>query len=153
MKEPKRIAALFENLYSGSPWIDVTIKDTLATISAKDAAAHPLDKCNSIWQIVNHLISWRLNVLKRVNGEIISTPNNNYFKEVTDISDAAWKETLKKLEESQEKWLEFLKILKPDDFSNVYPNNQMDYYEHIHGIIQHDAYHLGQIVLLAKYLN
>ena len=32
----------------------------------------------------------------------------------------------------------------------VYPNNGMSYYEHIQGIIQHDAYHLGQIVLLAK---
>lgn len=28
-----------------------------------------------------------------------------------------------------------------------------NYYEHIHGILQHDAYHLGQITLLIKYLN
>jgi uncharacterized damage-inducible protein DinB len=28
----------------------------------------------------------------------------------------------------------------------------MTYYEHIQGIIQHDAYHLGQIVLLSKLL-
>ena len=153
MKETKRIAGLFENLYAGSPWIDVTIKDKLANITAKDAAAHPLDKCNSIWQIVNHLISWRLNVLKRVQGEVITTPSNNYFEEVADISDAAWKLTLQQLEESQEKWIAFLESFKSEDFSKVYPNNQMDYYEHIHGIIQHDAYHLGQIVLLAKYLN
>jgi len=34
MKETKRIAKLFEDLYNGSPWIDVTIMDTLKNISA-----------------------------------------------------------------------------------------------------------------------
>ncbi|MEO5777526.1 MAG: DinB family protein [Flavobacterium sp.] len=153
MKESKRIAGLFKNLYAGDPWIDVTITATLEGISAKDAAAHSLDKCNSIWQLVNHIISWRLNVLRRVQGEIITTPSNNYITEIVDASDAAWKETLQQLEESQEKWLAFLESFQEEDFPKIYPNNEMDYYEHIHGIIQHDAYHLGQIVLLAKYLN
>ncbi|WP_235811010.1 DUF1572 domain-containing protein [Aequorivita aquimaris] len=36
------------------------------------------------------------------------------------------------------------------DFEKEYPTNKHSYYKHIHGIIQHDAYHLGQIVLLAK---
>jgi hypothetical protein len=34
----------------------------------------------------------------------------------------------------------------------LYKSNGMTYYEYIHGVIQHDAYHLGQIVLLAKSL-
>ena len=153
MNETKNIASLFENLYNGDPWIDVTLKQTLSGITAKDAAAHPLDKCNSIWQLVNHLISWRLNVLRRVQGEVITTPGNNYIREIADTTDATWEETLKKLEYSQEKWLAFLKSFKSADFSKVYPNNQMNYYEHIHGIIQHDAYHLGQIVILAKCLG
>lgn len=107
MGEIERIAGLFENLYDGSPWIDVTTKETLSNISAKDAASYPLEKCNSIWQIVNHIISWRINVLERVQGKIISTPNSNYFEEITDTSDAAWKVTLQKLDESQQNWLTF----------------------------------------------
>ena len=39
------------------------------------------------------------------------------------------------------------------DFEKIYPGNQLNYYEHIHGIIHHDIYHLGQIVLLAKSFN
>lgn len=153
MKETKRISSLFEKLYAGSPWIDVTIKETLAGISAKEAASHPLDKCNSVWEIVNHLISWRLNVLRRVQGEVITTPSHNYIEEIVDTSEAAWQITLQQLEDSQEKWLTFLENFQEDDFEKVYPNNQMNYYEHIHGIIQHDAYHLGQIVFLVKYLK
>ena len=42
------------------------------------------------------------------------------------------------------------KTFDESDFDKIYPSNKMSYYEHIHGIIQHDAYHLGQIVLLTK---
>jgi uncharacterized damage-inducible protein DinB len=86
-----------------------------------------------------------------VQGQVVITPVNNYFEPITDNSPSAWKKTLKELKESQIQWLEFLQQLEPDTFSKVYPNNKMTYYEHIHGIIQHDAYHLGQITLLAKY--
>jgi hypothetical protein len=43
-----------------------------------------------------------------------------------------------------------LKSFPQAAFETVYPPNQMTWYEHIQGMLQHDAYHLGQIVLLAK---
>jgi uncharacterized damage-inducible protein DinB len=88
--------------------------------------------------------------LQRVHGNVIVTPENNYFEAVADTSPEAWKNTLKKLEESQTAWLNFLNNFNESNFENIYPNNKMTYYEHIHGIIQHDCYHLGQIVILAK---
>jgi len=151
MKENELIIKLFEDLFDGSPWIDVTIMGTLKGISSKNASKKISVNQNSIWEIVNHLISWRLNVLQRVQGKVINTPRNNYFEPIIDSSPSAWERTLKELQDSQTQWLEFLKQLTPNSFSEVYPNNKMTYYEHIHGIIQHDAYHLGQITLLAKY--
>src|SRR5690606_24788707 len=100
--------------------------------------------------ITNHLIAWRENVLKRVQGEVLQTPTNNYIKKVEDISDEAWRQTQEALETTQKEWLYFLSTLSEADFRNEYPVNKLTYYQHIHGIIQHDAYHLGQIVLLAK---
>jgi len=151
MKETKRIIGLFEDLYEGDPWIDVNITGTLKNISAQQAATRVLDRSNTIWEIVNHLISWRLNVLKRIQGKVIKTPENNYFETVTDTSEAAWAKTLKKFDDSQKQWISCLEDLRSKYFSTVYPTNQMTYYEHIHGILQHDAYHLGQISLLVKY--
>ena len=151
MRETTRIISLFEKLYEGSPWIDVNITDTLRSISAQQAATRALPKSNTIWEIVNHLISWRLNVLKRIQGKVIKTPESNYFETVTDTSDAAWVKTMKKFKDSQKQWINYLKDFKAENFSKVYPNNQMTYFEHIHGMLQHDAYHLGQIKLLAKY--
>ncbi len=45
--------------------------------------------CNTVWEIVNHIISWRENVLQRLQGKIMITPDNNYFTIVTDQSSTA----------------------------------------------------------------
>lgn len=150
MKETLRMASLFEKLYNGSPWIDVNLYDTLSPLSAAQAADRVVPQLNTIWEIVNHLISWRENVLQRIQGKVISTPDHNYFKPVSNTSSVAWKKTLAQLAASQDKWLQLLQTYPKADLEKIYPNNQMNYYEHIQGILQHDAYHLGQIVLLAK---
>ena len=150
MKETQHITKLFEDLYDGDPWIDVTILGVLKNVSPQQAAKKIAPGRNSIWQIVNHIVSWRENVLLRVQGNVINTPNNNYFIEIEDISETAWQQCLERLQNSQQQWITFLKHFDESEFDKIYPSNKMSYYEHVHGIIQHDAYHLGQIVLLTK---
>src|SRR5680860_61922 len=145
--EKEKIISLFEKLYDGHPWIDVTIMATLQKISGQKAATKVLSNCNSIWEITNHMISWRENVLQRVQGKIITTPSDNYIKPIADTSQKAWMKTLEELKKTQKEWITFLKKFDEVDFQKQYPSNAMTYYEHIQGIIQHDAYHLGQIVL------
>ena len=152
MKETQRIVKLFEDLYEGSPWIDVNLKNTLEQLTALQAAKKVLPGRNSIWEIVNHLIQWRFNVLQRVQGKKMISPDDNYFTTITDTSDTAWRKTLEQLKSSQAQWLGYLSALTEDDFSKIFAGNNMTYYEHIHGIMQHDAYHIGQIVMLTKLL-
>src|SRR6218665_711713 len=151
MKEPQRILELFENLYNGEPWLDITLIGTLQDITAEHAALKKHPDQNSIWEITNHLIKWRFNVLDRVKGNAIETPPDNYFFEVQDTSPEAWQSTLGYLELSEKKWIEFLQSIAPKNLDEIYISNGLTNYEHIHGIIQHDAYHLGQIVMLSKY--
>ncbi|HEX9826228.1 MAG TPA: DinB family protein [Flavobacteriaceae bacterium] len=150
MTEQQRLISLFEKLYNGSPWIDVNLVSVLEPITATQASQRVLPNCNTIWEITNHLIAWRQNVLQRVNGKIIKTPSSNYFEPVKDTSDQAWHHTLELLKETQEQWIRFLKNFQTSQFETLYEVNKMTYYEHIQGILQHDCYHLGQIVLLAK---
>lgn len=152
MSEIKRVTALLKDIYEGSPWIDVNLVDSLATVTAKQAAMHIRPGINSIWEITNHLIKWRENVLARIDGKIIKTPSHNYFMPVKDQSEKAWANTLNKLAASQVRWMERMKKLKLSDFKTIYPVNRLTNYEHIQGIIQHDAYHLGQINLLKRFL-
>ena len=40
--------------------------------------------------------------------------------------------------------------MNEDALDNMYPHNNASYYKNLLGFNQHDAYHLGQIVLLKK---
>tara|TARA_R110002167_G_scaffold33327_11_gene107087 strand:+ start:2082 stop:2540 length:459 start_codon:yes stop_codon:yes gene_type:complete len=151
MAESKGIASLFEKLYDGKPWIDVNIVSVLQPISAEHAAKRVFPKNNTIWEILNHMIAWRTNVLQRVQGKVLQSPDHNYFEKITDTTEAAWMETLERLEQTQQAWLQFLKDTNSDTFGKNYAPNNMTYYEHIQGLLQHDAYHLGQIAMMAKY--
>ncbi len=151
MSEAKRIKLLFEELYTGDPWLEITIAGTLKNISAKHAAKKFSPEVNSIWEIANHLISWRENVLQRVKSIEIKTPDHNYFLPVKDISEDAWRQTQENLAQSERDWEIFLDHLTEKELDRLYPPNGYSNYKHIHGIIQHDAYHLGQIVMLAKH--
>ncbi|HRG39225.1 MAG TPA: DinB family protein [Bacteroidia bacterium] len=152
MKETQRIIQLFEKGFNGIPWIDVNLVDVLENITPEQAIRKLYPNANSIWEITNHIISWRENVLQRVQGIEIKTPVHNYFMPLQKGA-ITWKETLKKLGTSQKEWIKFLNDFKEQDFEVVYKPNGMNYYEHIHGILQHDVYHLGQIVMLTRFIE
>ncbi|HET6225539.1 MAG TPA: DinB family protein [Bacteroidia bacterium] len=107
MKETQRIIHLFEKGYDGSPWIDVNLVDVLQGISAEQALKKLTPAANSIWEITNHVISWRENVLQRIQGFEIKTPAHNYFVPVKKGSASDWKDTLKRLATTQKEWLQF----------------------------------------------
>src|SRR6476620_11053772 len=150
MKETARITKLFDDLYDGSPWIGVNLLPNLKKVTAKQAARRIYSNWNTIWEITNHIISWRENVLQRLQGKIIKSPSHNYIVPVNDTSPLAWQLTLEQMQASQEAWTSFLKKFKAGDFEKIYTPNSLTYYEHIQGILQHDAYHLGQIVIMSK---
>ncbi len=148
MNEISRIKKLITDHFDGNPWLDVSIKGTLKKVTARQAVKKVGD-LNSIWQIVNHMIDWREALCKKLKGETITVTENNFFEDVIDVSEKEWRLTLKRLERSQKDILSFLTTLREFDFDKVYSNGHTSY-EHLQAILQHDAYHLGQIVLLKK---
>ena len=152
MKESNRISSLFNDLFDGNPWIDVNLVDSLYNLTAEQASRRILPRSNTIWEITNHMISWRKIVLKRLQGKIVPTAPDNYVEPVPDQSALAWKKTLSSLTNTQKARNQLLENYEAQSFSKIYPGNGMDHYKHIHGILQHDAYHLGQIKMLLKYV-
>ncbi|MCX6151103.1 MAG: DinB family protein [Ignavibacteriales bacterium] len=153
MEEFKRISKIFSNLYNGSSWIEVTILGTLKSISSEKAFTKPVNGLNSIWEIVNHVVSWRETVLKRLKGEQKIFPDNNYFETVTDNSNQAWQQTLDRFEKSNLEWVGFFTEINDSTFAKQYDKVEYSFFELIMGILQHDTYHLGQIVLLKKIIT
>lgn len=152
MDNVKRIKKLLGDHYNGVPWIDITIMGTLRSITAKQAAAK-IGGLNSIWQIVNHMISWRNALIARVKDKPVAYPNNNYIAEIKNTTPKAWKDTLKKFEKSQKSIISFLNKSKDPLLEKVSPTSGYSYYELVLAILQHDTYHIGQIVLIKKMIG
>lgn len=152
METTARITRLFKDLFDGDPWLDVNLMSTMNNLTLAQVSTKIAPGRNSIWEIVNHVTAWRLNILERFKGTVILSPKHNFFLPVDELSEEAWRNSLRELEESQTKWIRYLESLKDQDLDKVYEGSNDNLYYHLHGIIQHDAYHLGQIVLLTKLL-
>lgn len=152
MKDLARFQKLFTDHYNGDPWIEINLVGTLDGVTETEAAKK-IGSLNSIWQIVVHVISWRETLLKRINNETAPTPANNFIEPVKDVSAGAWNETLNRLQASQVKIIEYLSGNENINFDENPMQGQYSRYELIEGILQHDVYHLGQIVLIKKLLR
>lgn len=151
MNEQERLSKLLKDHFNGEPWIDVQIIGALKGLKAKDAAKH-IHGLNAIWQIVHHMSCWRETILQRVQGKIIPSPPDNYFVAINDTSSKAWTAAISRLKMAQKDLLSYL--AKNTDDPDQHPGNgNYSRYELIQGILQHDAYHLGQIVLIRKMLE
>ena len=146
------LSKLLKDHFNGDPWIDVTVLGELSSVTAKQASIKP-EGMNSIWQIVNHMISWRKALITRVKGKAVKYSDNNFISEIKVKSPKAWKETINKFRKSQRDIISFLQ--KSDDIllETVSSTSGYTYYELVEAILIHDSYHLGQIVLIKKLLK
>jgi uncharacterized damage-inducible protein DinB len=97
------------------------------------------------------MLRWRETVLQRLNGLNILFPENNFFKAITNNSESEWKNLQKRLDDSQSAILHYISS-GPVDLYKTPADGGFTRYELLQGILQHDAYHLGQIILIKKIL-
>lgn len=152
MKNEKRYKKLLIDNFEGDAWLDISLLPTVALISAEDAA-RKIGKLNSIWQIVYHLACWREALLLRIKNKKPSIPENNFFEEIESTSEEAWQTLLQRLEDSQSALIRYLDGKSDIEWDKKPSGGNYTSFELMQSILQHDAYHLGQIVLIRKMLN
>jgi hypothetical protein len=140
-----------EEGFEGDAWHGPSLTEILDGVTAIEASRHPFPRTHSIWEIVLHLSTWHRVVQERLEGKvIIDLTVDQDWPPVTDSTDPAWKSALEELHVGQR--ILRNKILNLDDARLQDTVAGMDYsvYVMLHGVIQHDLYHAGQIALLKK---
>lgn len=147
--------------HSDDPWHGPAITDLLADVTAREAAAHPVPGAHSIWEIVLHMISWQHEVRRRLDGKPPSMPVEGDWPEPAGTSEAAWRQDQDRLAAAVDELIDELAGRKEEDLDT--PGGSLDrdpalgtgvtYRSMINGLIQHNAYHGGQIALLRKALG
>ncbi len=143
---------LLDDLQHGNYWVGINMDDILKSIEPAQALRRVDGKSNCIWQLVNHIIYWRKTVVLRIQGlrEPLPYPDLSLPE---DKGPAAWKQTLNELQESYLMLRAAIHDFPENRLLEIVPGQEYPFYELIHGVIQHDGYHLGQIVLLSKYAH
>ena len=145
--EMNRIAKLFADLQHGDCWIGINFKDALADIDMIKAIAVHHTNGNCIWQLVNHIIYWRTVTVTRLGGSMLYPPFSDFMLP-EELSEQKWKQTLLDFETAYHQLRSAILHFKPENLQNPSPKKEQTYYDLVMGCLQHDAYHLGQMMLL-----
>ncbi len=150
--EAARIAQTLREAYDGPAWHGPAVREILREITPGQAAGRPIPGAHSIWEIVLHMTAWRQFGWHKLAGDPafdLATPEQDW-PAVENDSLPAWEAALTALEKSQQQLLEALEKLPDARLAETVPGRDHSYYKLLHGIIAHDLYHGGQIVLLKK---
>ncbi|MEM6964477.1 MAG: DinB family protein [Bacteroidota bacterium] len=155
-KEPHRIVQQFRAAAHGTPWHGDSILKILEGVTAEEAAARPIPNSHSIWDYLVHIMNWREYVVRNLMDATPYTVELNTEKDwttITDFSEEAWQATLAAFQKSTDELSKATATVDPDKLTEVMPGSKYSLYAILHGVIQHDIYHSGQIRLLKKMLK
>lgn len=150
MTEIHRILDQMDRAYSGDAWHGPSLVAVLDGVSAEDASTHPVSGAHSVWEIVNHVAAWHSIVEKRLNGETVEVTVERDWPPVWEVSDVAWRRALENLGESRARLRAAVERLQNELLDEKPATGQDSRYVILHGVIQHDLYHGGQIAILKK---
>lgn len=152
MNEVQRIRVMLRGLYRGPAWHGPAIRELLTGVDAETAAAHPIPNSHSIWELILHMTYWRTVAAAAVAGGPVDEqpPQELDWPPTGEVSDAAWQGARDGLEATQKALLAGLAEVDDSRLSENVTGRDYSVYFMLHGLLQHDIYHAGQIALLKK---
>ena len=125
--------------------------ESLADVTAAQAAAHPIAGAHSIWELVLHAEAWMQETTRALSEAKYETLKGDAdWPPVAAVSDAAWAAARAAIEQSQARLNEAVTGLAEDALCSTVPGQEFTFYGLLHGVAQHNIYHAGQIGLLKK---
>ena len=155
--EIQRIVDQLDRAASGDPWYGSSTRDVLAGVTAEQAAARPIPDAHTIWELVLHITAWKRELRRRLVGGPPGLPEEGDWPATLAPSDAAWAQAQAALAAAHSELVQALDSFPAERLYDVVGGQRdpatgtgVSYYAMLHGIVQHDVYHTGQIALLKK---
>ena len=155
MTEIERILDQLNRAYEGNAWHGPSVREALAGTTAEQAHARPLANAHSIWDLVHHIAVWENVGRRRLAGDRaaieISSPED--WPPADDQSEAAWEQAKAALDRGHQALVEAIANVSGSRLDEPIFEGMSTVYVTLHGVIQHDLYHAGQIAMLKKALS
>jgi uncharacterized damage-inducible protein DinB len=150
LRETRRIEDQLNRSFRGEAWHGPCLQELLRDVSFESAADRPLAGVHSIWEIVLHITAWMDGARRRMEGEALELTPEQDWPAISDPSEAAWRITLGNLESAHQKLRGAITALDPERLDDRVAGRPYSIYFLLHGVIQHNLYHAGQIAILKK---
>ena len=154
MSRGQRVAEALERSVSGPMWHGPALADLLDGVTAEQAAARPIAGAHTIWELVLHATAWTEIARERLAGSAKADPTpEEDWPPVADTSPDAWRAAIERLKEGHRELA--AEVARMDDSTLIgrVPGKDHSVLVMMHGIIEHDAYHGGQIAILKRALG
>jgi uncharacterized damage-inducible protein DinB len=153
MSRRKHLANAVERTINGPLWHGPSLQELLADVSAEDASAHPLVGVHSIWEVVLHVIAWAEIAKRRLEGETGEPAEAQNWPPVPAPTQDAWTVALAALARSHHDLARAVEQFDEAGLSAILPGRNHSAQVMLQGVVEHGAYHGGQIALLKKALG
>lgn len=150
MSEINRIIGQLNAGFKGVAWHGPSVLEVLKGVTAEQAARWRIGDSHTCWEIVLHIVCWKDAARRRLLGERYIPTDEENFPSVIDTSDAAWKKALATLRKSHNQLVKVAEGLSDRRLDKPFPTQRATPYQILHGVVQHDIYHAGQIALIKK---
>jgi uncharacterized damage-inducible protein DinB len=160
VREVDRLRRALETTLDGDPWYGSSVSRIIERIDASQAAAHPIAGAHSIWELVVHMTAWVNETNRRLRGGAHGTPEEGDWPVVASTTAASWQSATAALARAHSSLAATLTAMDDGDLGRQIGGGQIDaagqpvsLYDTTLGVLQHDAYHAGQIAILKKALG
>ncbi|MBI3411549.1 MAG: DinB family protein [Planctomycetes bacterium] len=159
MTSKDRLVEDLRRAVSGDPWHGPSLDAVLRGVDAVAASAHLIPGLHSIWENVVHITVWAREAARRVQGHPVQTPAEGDWPAVGATSEPRWtaaRADLAAAHQELEQALAGLPEGRLDEKVGATRDAALgagySFAVLVNGVLQHDAYHGGQIALLKKAL-
>ncbi len=155
MTEIERITDQLERAFRGEAWHGPSMRQILSDINYATAFTLPMKGVHTIWEIISHMIVWMQLTARALAGESMPAdpPPDKDWPEVEEANEDTWVGTLESLTETHNILIDKLSNFADDDLMNIVPGRDYSWYILLHGIVQHNLYHAGQIAMIKSSLT
>lgn len=153
MSESQRIQDQLRRSIEGPAWHGPALLELLSDVTPGQAARRPVQQAHSIWELALHITAWMQIALRRLGGSTAEVSPAEDWPPVSETRENAWAMALAGLRQAQAELGEAISALDESQLNAIVPGQRYSAYFMLHGVVQHNLYHAGQIALLKKALS
>ena len=140
-----------ERSFRGGAWHGPSVSEALAGVDAAAAAARQIAGAHTIAELAGHISAWMEVAARRIGGEeVLDLPPEEDFPPDGAASPEAWRETLARLDETYRRLHALVRDLTAEGLEAPVAGSDPTVRGLVLGVLQHNAYHGGQIALLVR---